>query len=171
MASEYSQILCPLCGKSIHTRNYDPSKFTDEIIGISFRGLGRGRGFEVIARDNLLDIDEEHPILEDLANRVAVLHDLFFEGDEVEELLDEVCDELSVEHDTLYEACRDLLSRYQDYVDEERDEDKSTVPIDLHEKNFEDDDDDFDEEEGPVEIEEPLSDLDRELLLEEEEDE
>ncbi len=124
---------------------------------IKFRGLGRGMGFEVVERYSLLD-GSDPELLELISDRVAVVYDMFYEdeGDEVEELTDEINEAMGTEYDTLFDAAMDLLSRYQDYQEEEEEEDE----------DVEDDDDDYiDDDED-----EPLSELDRELLIGEREE-
>ncbi len=39
-----SQLICPLCGKFVSVRYYDPSGFEDDILLVQVRGLGRGKG-------------------------------------------------------------------------------------------------------------------------------
>jgi hypothetical protein len=52
-----SQFQCPLCGKYNSYARFDPSDFDDDIFGVDFEGLGRGRGFRVSARYSLLEDD------------------------------------------------------------------------------------------------------------------
>lgn len=79
-----SQFICPLCGKFVSVRHYDPSNFEDDILLVQVRGLGRGKGVEITEKYSLLDGDD--PELLDLINdRVVVLYELLYEDDEVED--------------------------------------------------------------------------------------
>jgi len=42
-----SQLVCPLCGRFVSLRNFDPSGFDSDIYAVNVVGLGRGRGFAV----------------------------------------------------------------------------------------------------------------------------
>ena len=86
-----SEFQCPLCGKHVSIRYYDPTNFDDDIIILRKRGLGRGKGLEIVSRQSIFDGD--YPELMDLiSNRVAVLYDLLYE-DVDEEFLSEDEDE------------------------------------------------------------------------------
>jgi len=81
-----SQWQCPLCGKFVSIRHYDPSDFEDDILLVQIRGLGRGKGFEVTKKYSLLDGDNPE-LLDLISDRVAVIYDLLYEdveGDEEE---------------------------------------------------------------------------------------
>jgi hypothetical protein len=71
---EMSMFLCPLCGKQVSQALYDPSDYEKDVIAITKRSLGRGKGFEEIERYSLLETDS--PVLDKLADRVALLADL-----------------------------------------------------------------------------------------------
>ena len=49
-----SHVVCPLCGKSAAIDSYDPSEFEDDVSGQTFRGKGRGKGFEVSEKFSVL---------------------------------------------------------------------------------------------------------------------
>ncbi len=49
------QLICPLCGKFNRLRYFDPSGFEPDILGVETRGLGRGKGTEVVGTYSLLD--------------------------------------------------------------------------------------------------------------------
>ncbi len=122
MESDYPQLFCPLCGTTKSIRYFDPSGFSVDVIGVRFRGLGRGKGFSIVSEGSLLE--GEDPVVGRIADRVAVLYDMLFEGDSVVELLDEVNESLGADYDSLFEAVKmELLPRYQDYVEEDEDED------------------------------------------------
>ena len=78
--------ICPLCGKQVSIRYYDPSGFADDIVIIQLRGLGRGRGFEVVSEYSLFE-DEDTELLDIISDRVAVLYNLLYEdkGDDEDE--------------------------------------------------------------------------------------
>lgn len=66
--------LCPLCGRQVSQALYDPSDYEKDVIAITKRSLGRGKGFEEIERYSLLETDS--PVLDKLTDRVALLADL-----------------------------------------------------------------------------------------------
>ena len=68
MANGFNQFQCPLCGRSVSIRKFDPENFVNDVIGISFVGLGYGRGFGVADKGSILDSGD--PILDLIANRV-----------------------------------------------------------------------------------------------------
>lgn len=121
MESGYPQFFCPLCGTTKSVRYFDPSGFSVDVIGVRFRGLGRGKGFSIVSEGSLLE--GEDPVVGRIADRVAVLYDMLFETEEVQGLLQDINDALGAEHETLLDASADLLSRFEDYVEEDWDDD------------------------------------------------
>ncbi len=165
MESGYTHFQCPICGRNVGIKGYDPSNFEVDVLGLSFVGLGRGRGFDVSKKESLLDTGDS--VLELISDRLAEVYDLFYGTDEVEELTDEINEALGADYATLFDAAMDLLSRYQDYQEEEEDEEEESMDsIVLDEEE--------DEDEKPLiveeEEEEPLSELDREILIAEREE-
>lgn len=155
MESGYNQFQCPLCGRTVAIRSFDPSNFDDDVIGIRFVGLGRGRGFEVAAKGSLLD--SEAPVLDKIADRVAEVYDLFFETDDSEELLEEINEALEPYYDesfdegfdNLIDAAIALLNQFLEQKEDDNDDDES-----IDTQDFED-----------------LSDTDKEIwIVEHEED-
>lgn len=150
MESAYNQFQCPLCGKSVGIKNFDPSDFDDDIIGIRFVGLGYGRGFEVAAKGSILD--SEDPVLDKIADRVFEISQfLLVEEEDEEELIDDINAVLRPDSDddtfeNLVDAAEALLGRFLEYDDEE------------------------DDEEDTMQYE-SLSELDKEILLAEREEE
>ena len=53
-----SQLCCPLCGRFASIRFFDPGSFESDIYGVDVRGLGRGKGVEVVSRLSVLDVPE-----------------------------------------------------------------------------------------------------------------
>jgi predicted nucleic acid-binding Zn-ribbon protein len=49
------QLVCPLCGRFVSLRYFDPSSFENDVLGVDTVGLGRGRGTRVVAKFSLLD--------------------------------------------------------------------------------------------------------------------
>ena len=86
-----SQVICPICGKFFSVRHYDPSDFADDILLVQVRGLGRGKGVEVVEKYSLLD-GSNPELLDMISDRVAVIYDLLYEDvedDEAEDVEDE----------------------------------------------------------------------------------
>ena len=82
-----SQFICPLCGKFVSVRHYDPSDFEDDILLVQVRGLGHRKGVEIVEKYSLLDGDDQE-LLDLISDRVAIIYDLLFEDvedDEAEE--------------------------------------------------------------------------------------
>ena len=79
-----SQFICPMCGKFASVRYFDPSDFEDDILLIQVRGLGRGKGVEIVEKYSLLDGGNPE-LLDLISDRVAVLYDLLYEDVEDEE--------------------------------------------------------------------------------------
>ena len=73
-----SQIICPLCGKFVSVKYYDPSDFDDDILLVQVRGLGHGKGVEITEKYSLLNGDNPE-LLDLISDRVAVLYDLLYE--------------------------------------------------------------------------------------------
>ena len=74
-----SQLICPLCGKFVSVRYYDPSGFEDDIMLVQVRGLGRGKGVEIEETYSLLDGGDKH-LLDLISDRVAILYNLLYEN-------------------------------------------------------------------------------------------
>ena len=163
MSLNYNQFLCPLCGKTNQAATFDPSEFKDDVIGLRFRGLGRGRGWEISEEGSLLG--SEVPVLKLLSDRVGVLYDMLYEGDEFEEALDESNEKYGTNHETLLEAFLYVSSWLDDFLEEEPDEVDLVSPHSPQPVTQEpDDEDDWDEEE-PETTEPPLDELGREILI------
>jgi len=79
-----SQFICPLCGKYVSVRYYDPSNFEDDILLVQVQGLGRGKGVEIVEKYSLLD-GSDPDLLDLISDRIAVLYDLLYEDEEDEE--------------------------------------------------------------------------------------
>jgi hypothetical protein len=65
-----SQFQCPLCGKYNSYARFDPNDFDDDIFGVDFEGLGRGKGFRVSARCSLLDDDHLRGLIVQRSRRI-----------------------------------------------------------------------------------------------------
>ncbi len=119
-----SQVICPICGKFFSVRHYDPSDFADDILLVQVRGLGRGKGVEVVEKNSLLD-GSNPELLDMISERVAVIYDLLYEDvedDEAEDVEDEYEEDVS-----LNELKKELRigeeNDLEDDVEEEEDED------------------------------------------------
>lgn len=85
-----SHLVCPLCGKNAPLSTLDPVGLDLDIRVVSFKGLGRGRGFEKAEEHSILGDEEYSPAL---ANRSLQLCRMFIEAgvlerDVVEKMLD-----------------------------------------------------------------------------------
>lgn len=180
MENGFNQFQCPLCGRSVSIRKFDPTEFDDDVTGIRFEGLGYGRGFGVAEKGSLLDSGD--PVLDLIADRVLEISRFLMDAgiltqsmiashlpvlasqaqvDEREELIDDINAALEPYYgdeafENLFDASKALLDQFLDYEEEEAEED----------------DDEYDESDTMQH--ESLSEIDKELLLaerEEEEDE
>ncbi len=79
-----SQFICPTCGKFVSVRYYDPSDFEDDILLVQVRGLGHGKGVEIVEKYSLLD-GSDPDLLELISDRIAIIYDLLYEDVEDEE--------------------------------------------------------------------------------------
>ena len=73
-----SQFICPLCGKFTSVRYYDPSDFEDDILLVQVRGLGHGKGVEIVEKYSLRD-GSDPDLLDLISDRVAVIYDMLYE--------------------------------------------------------------------------------------------
>ncbi len=53
-----SQLCCPMCGRFASLRFFDPASFESDIYAVDVRGLGRGKGVEVVSRTSVLKVSE-----------------------------------------------------------------------------------------------------------------
>ncbi len=170
MSQDFTHFQCPVCGRSVGAKGYDPEGRPLDVLGKSFRGLGRGRGFEVSDEESILHTNPDDPVLLKIKDRVADVYDMFFEDDEdeFEELVDRINEALGTSYDTLMAASEDAISRLEDLLEETRDEDD---PVVRDEEDYEYEDDkkgvELDEEVEPrddASSREPMSELDYEIL-------
>ena len=75
-----SQFICPLCGKFVSVGRYDPSDFEEDILLVVVRGLGHGKGVEVVERYSMLQ-GENPELLDLISNRIAIIYDLLYEDE------------------------------------------------------------------------------------------
>ena len=106
---------CPLCGKVNPITRYDPSNFDNDILIVKFRGLGRGKGFEVAEKYSLLD-GSNPALLALIRDRVAVIHDFLYENrsEDQDDLIDDINAALDVHEgfDNLHDATKALLGQF-----------------------------------------------------------
>lgn len=178
-------IICPLCHLRSHLNRFKPEELEDIIELIEMRSLGRARGWKETARYSALDNEElmgriadrcliilrligkevttpeDEDLEEELRDRIEELSGFV---DEYEEEMDELLADVNralpnvyEEFDTLEEALKALIVEYHEALEEEDDDEE--------EENDEDDD----EEDDDNDEREPLSELDKELLIAERE--
>ena len=71
-----SHLVCPLCGKNAPLSTLDPENLPFDLKTVSFRGLGRGRGFAKSEEISIMDDDEYAPVI---AKRIEKLYHFFVE--------------------------------------------------------------------------------------------
>jgi hypothetical protein len=76
-----SHLVCPLCGKNAPLSTLDPENQPLDLRTVSFRGLGRGKGFAVSEEVSIMGDDEYTPII---AKRIQELFKLFVEKGEID---------------------------------------------------------------------------------------
>lgn len=96
---------------------FDPSGFDYDIYAVEVKGLGRGRGVEVVKRYSILDPDDEDVIL--IKNRLLVLLKLLEENrivskEEITDYLDRETEEDETESDYKEEDKDDAYDKYAD---------------------------------------------------------
>jgi len=112
-----SQVICPLCGKFVSVRHYDPSGFEEDILLVQVQGLGRGKGVEIVEKYSLLN-GENPELLDLISDRVAVIYDLLYE--ETEETEDNEEESDTRQHESLTELDeldKEILSAEEEYED------------------------------------------------------
>ena len=146
---------CPLCGKVNSITRYDPSNFDNDILIVKFRGLGRGKGFEVAEKYSLLD-GSNPALLALIRDRVAVIHDFTYENrsEDQDDLIDDINAALDVHEgfDNLHDATNALLAQFL-----ESDEEEDEIPLHMEEGALV-----VADQEGTYDT---LSELDKELLI------
>ena len=116
-----SLFICPICGKQNSINHYDPSNFEDDIMIILKRGLGRGKGFEIVERYSLLD-GSDPELLDLISDRVAVLYDMLYEDVEDDEAEEEPPVDLEDEDESISELEKELRLIEEDEDDESENE-------------------------------------------------
>ena len=48
------QLACPLCGRFVSLKHFDPTRFTDDVYEVEVTGLGRGKGVTVTGTHSIL---------------------------------------------------------------------------------------------------------------------
>ncbi|GAH42748.1 unnamed protein product [marine sediment metagenome] len=132
-----SQLICPLCGKFVSVRYYEPEDFEDDIKRVQVRGKGRGKGTEREWTVSVFD-DGDDPLFFKLRDRISKLYFLFFDdedmSDEEEELLDDINTALKLYYeypfDNLIGAALALLAQFRDHEEEEDDDEDDVVSED-----------------------------------------
>jgi len=79
-ACNMSHVICPLCGKSVAVNHYDPSKFDDDVMGQSFTGKGRGKGFDVSDKSSVLGEGGYDNLLRMMASRALRIVKLLYDN-------------------------------------------------------------------------------------------
>lgn len=70
-----SHLVCPLCGLSVPLKKFDEDQDLEDIVITEFRGLGRGRGFEVAGTYSILGDKDLLDVLEDRCKAILKLID------------------------------------------------------------------------------------------------
>ena len=123
-----SQFICPLCGKFVSVRYYDPSNFEDDILLIQVRGLGYGKGVEIVEKYSLLD-GSDPDLLELISDRIAILYDMLYEDSDDDEAEGEPSVEL--EDDDDYESLSELDKELRISEMEEAEDETEDYSIDI----------------------------------------
>lgn len=85
------------------------------------RGLGRGKGFEIVERYSLLD-GSDPELLDLISDRVAVLYDMLYEDVEDDEAEEEPPVDLEDEDESISELEKELRLIEEDEDDESENE-------------------------------------------------
>ena len=75
-----SHLVCPLCGKNAPLSTLDPESQPLDLRTVSFRGLGRGKGFAVNEKVSIMGDEEYTPII---AERIEKLFKFFVDKGEI----------------------------------------------------------------------------------------
>jgi hypothetical protein len=74
-----SHVNCPLCGRNQALSKFNPKALDDDIYVVSFRGLGRGRGFEKTEETSTMT--PKDPITDQVKDRCLAIINFLLESD------------------------------------------------------------------------------------------
>ena len=104
-----SHVSCPLCGRNQALSKFNPKALDDDIYVVSFRGLGRGRGFEKTGETSTMAPGD--PIMEQVKDRCLAIIDFLLESGCAN--LKEVYEILNIQDPR---ALREDLDEYEEVV-------------------------------------------------------
>ncbi len=127
-----SHVNCPLCGRNQALSKFNPKALDDDIYVVSFRGLGRGKGFEKTGETSTMTPGD--PVTNQVKDRCLAIIDFLLESgcanlEEVYETLNiqnpralkEDLDEYEAVAEDLFESARKLFDEYTFETDVDED--------------------------------------------------
>ncbi len=102
---EMSHVNCPLCGRNQALSKFNPKALDDDIYVVSFRGLGRGRGFEKTGETNTMT--PKDPVTDQVKGRCLAIIDF---------LLESGCANLEEVYETLNIQNPQELQNHEDHI-------------------------------------------------------
>ncbi len=73
-----SHVNCPLCGRNQALSKFNPKALDDDIYVVSFRGLGRGKGFEKTGETSTMA--PGNPVTEQVKDRCLAIINFLLES-------------------------------------------------------------------------------------------
>ncbi len=100
-----SHVNCPLCGRNQALSKFNPKALDDDIYVVSFRGLGRGRGFEKTGETSTMT--PKDPVTDQVKGRCLAIIDF---------LLESGCANLEEVYETLNIQNPQELQNHEDHI-------------------------------------------------------
>jgi uncharacterized coiled-coil DUF342 family protein len=73
-----TNLVCPLCGRRVNLKSFDPTEYDLDIITVEVAGLGRGRGFKEVSSSSILVPGD--PTVELIKNRILDLSKMLLDS-------------------------------------------------------------------------------------------
>ena len=73
-----TNLVCPLCGRRVLLKGFDPSGYDLDITAVEVAGLGRGRGFKKVSSSSILGPGDS--TVELIKNRILDLTKMLFDS-------------------------------------------------------------------------------------------
>jgi hypothetical protein len=123
-----SHLACPLCGKYAALSTLDPSELELELKVVSFKGLGRGKGFAKVDEQSVLKDDV---YLRLIADRVEQLYYLFIDRGLLMRTIDDSILNLIMEYNKLKNQIASKDSRIYSLEKENKEKDSEIEELEL----------------------------------------
>ena len=79
MLSMTPQLVCPVCGRFVSLKSFNPDNFDPDILAVNVKGRGRGKGVRVTEKYSI--VQPGNPTIELIKNRMLVLLRVLLDDD------------------------------------------------------------------------------------------